>query len=55
MAPEVHNGHYSASSDVFSFGLVLYELTIGPNPFSRLGIICPTPSDRFCSLTNLFN
>lgn len=37
MAPEVHDGHYSMSADIFSFGLLLYELTIGPNPFSRLG------------------
>jgi serine/threonine protein kinase len=36
MAPEVKNGIYSFSADVYSLGLVLYEIFEGQLPYYNL-------------------
>jgi serine/threonine protein kinase len=34
MAPEVASGHYDSKADVYSFGLILYEIVSGTGVFS---------------------
>jgi serine/threonine protein kinase len=34
MAPEVSEGHYGPKVDVYSFGLILYEIIVGNGLFS---------------------
>lgn len=41
MAPEVQDGHYDSSADVFSFGMLLYEMVFQENPFISLGNLPP--------------
>ncbi len=36
LAPEVLSGHYQASADVFSFGLILYEIFSGRPAFEGM-------------------
>jgi len=39
MAPEViRKAHYGSPADMFSFGIILYELTFGINPFRNQGM-----------------
>jgi serine/threonine protein kinase len=37
MAPEVYEGHYGPKVDVYSFGLILYEIVVGNGLFSGPG------------------
>jgi serine/threonine protein kinase len=43
MAPECYDNEYGRESDVFSFGLILYELVVGSPVFSKhmgqLGVV----------------